>query len=290
MGEFAGLSAFAETGGVVFSVLLAGTLINLNLFGLRYRLVFIVTGICVLLSFLAIWFVKSKVQAPVAVEAEPSAHEARHGAERDCGRLPMPDTRLQQGDASRATWQMKAFRLALRVVYLFLFRVRIIGMENLPARNVIFCGNHLGWAEGFLGLLFLPVEPRLYILGDRHVAYDSPTANRLINWLQFFVPVDRDDPGTRPGGHGRRHPARWVAGHRARRPIGPPGGDDRSRSSPARPFSSQRTGAPLLPVGVTGTLELWWRCTLTMRIGKPIDPGEFSGCFRKRVRGHDRPA
>ena len=73
VGEFAGLSAFAETGGAVFSVLLAGTLINMNLFGLRYRLVFIVTGICVLLSFLAIWFVKSKIQRPLAAEEEPAS-------------------------------------------------------------------------------------------------------------------------------------------------------------------------------------------------------------------------
>ena len=200
-----------------------------------------------------------------------------------------PEIRLQQGDAAKATRQMKAFRLALRVVYLFLFRVRIIGMENLPARNVIFCGNHLGWAEGFLGLLFMPVEPRLYILGDRHVAYDSPTANRLINWLQFFVPVDRDDPGH----------ALMVMEDVIRRGgspvIAPEGqlGHQEGTIQPLKPGAailSLRTGAPLLPVGVTGTLELWWRCTLTMRIGKPIDPGEFSGCFREARRRDDRAA
>lgn len=61
VGEFAGLSAFAETGGVVFSVLLAGELINLNPMGLHYRVIFIVTGVCLILGFLAILFVKAKV-------------------------------------------------------------------------------------------------------------------------------------------------------------------------------------------------------------------------------------
>ena len=61
VGEFAGLSAFAETGGVVFAVLLAGELINLNLFGLHYRLIFMVTGVCLILGFVASLFVKAKV-------------------------------------------------------------------------------------------------------------------------------------------------------------------------------------------------------------------------------------
>jgi MFS family permease len=64
VGEFAGLSASAETAGVVFSVLLAGALINLNPFGLHYRVIFMVTAAFLLLGFLASFFVKAKVQAP----------------------------------------------------------------------------------------------------------------------------------------------------------------------------------------------------------------------------------
>lgn len=57
VGEFTGLSASAETGGVVFSVLLAGELINLNLFGLHYRLVFLVTVLFIFLAFGALLLV-----------------------------------------------------------------------------------------------------------------------------------------------------------------------------------------------------------------------------------------
>ncbi len=60
VGEFTGLSAFAETSGVVFSVLLAGELINLNLFGLHYRLVFIVTGLFILLAFGTLLLIRRK--------------------------------------------------------------------------------------------------------------------------------------------------------------------------------------------------------------------------------------
>ncbi|RIK19777.1 MAG: hypothetical protein DCC52_14955 [Chloroflexi bacterium] len=58
-GEFQGLSAAAETGGVFLAILVAGELINLNLFALQYRLVFILTGIFLLLGFVAVLFVKA---------------------------------------------------------------------------------------------------------------------------------------------------------------------------------------------------------------------------------------
>ncbi|MGE5141470.1 MAG: MFS transporter [Rudaea sp.] len=71
-GEFQGLSAMSETGGYFFSILLAGELLNLNLFDLGYRLVFIITGTFVLLAAIAALFVKSKVRVRTA-EATASA-------------------------------------------------------------------------------------------------------------------------------------------------------------------------------------------------------------------------
>jgi 1-acyl-sn-glycerol-3-phosphate acyltransferase len=47
--------------------------------------------------------------------------------------------------------------------------------------------------------------------------------------------------------------------------------------------SSQTTGAPIVPVGATGALELWLRCRLTLRVGRPIYPGEFQGDTRERT-------
>ena len=105
-----------------------------------------------------------------------------------------PAIRLQEGDMRRATWQLRAFRLGVRAIFLLLFRVRITGWENLPERNAIMCINHLGWTEGFMTLLFLPVEPRIYGLGERQVAYIAPWRTKIINWLAIFIPLDRDSP------------------------------------------------------------------------------------------------
>jgi MFS family permease len=74
IGEFQGLSATAETGGVFLSAVLAGALIDLNLFNLRYRLIFVITGIFLLLGFVAALFVKARLDETPRVElrAEPS--------------------------------------------------------------------------------------------------------------------------------------------------------------------------------------------------------------------------
>jgi maltose/moltooligosaccharide transporter len=72
IGEFQGLSATAETGGVFLSAVLAGALIDLNLFHLHYRLIFIITGLFLLLGFVAVLFVKARLDeiklAPVLAE------------------------------------------------------------------------------------------------------------------------------------------------------------------------------------------------------------------------------
>ncbi len=76
MGEFKGLSATAETSGVVLSVLLAGALIDMNLFEMKYRVIFLVTGFFLLLGVVAVSFVKArldtKADVSLATEGAPS--------------------------------------------------------------------------------------------------------------------------------------------------------------------------------------------------------------------------
>ncbi len=67
VGEFQGLSAMAETGGYFLSILLAGELLNINLFNLHYRLIFVITGTFLLLAVLAVIFVKARIEAAIEI-------------------------------------------------------------------------------------------------------------------------------------------------------------------------------------------------------------------------------
>src|SRR5438270_3973171 len=102
--------------------------------------------------------------------------------------------RLQEGDASRASVQIRVFRLLVRLLFAIFFRVRVRGVKNVPREPAIVCANHLGWTDPFLVLLYFPVEPRIYVVGEREVAQIAPWRTRMIDWMQLMVALDRDKP------------------------------------------------------------------------------------------------
>jgi len=182
-----------------------------------------------------------------------------------------------------ATWQFKLARLIARAIFVCLFRVRVIGLENVPKTSYIACVNHLGWAEGFMVILFFPTEPRFYGLGERQVMERSRFRRWFFKQVDVLIPLERDKP---------REAIRVMeavlkrGGALGMAPEGTLGAQEGTISElqEGAAFLSVRTGVPLLPVGATGTLELWLRKKLTLRVGRPIDPNEFVGASHTRVQ------
>ena len=192
-------------------------------------------------------------------------------------------TDMAMRDMGRARPSIKFVAFLLRAVFRAFFRVRVRGMENVPGGPYIACANHLGWADMFLALLFLPVEPRIYVVGERQVESISRSRTRIIRWLGIMIALDRGKPREavgvmedvlRRGGslllfpegrlgvvEGSIHPLQHGAAH-----------------------LSVVSGAPILPVGLTGTSELWLGRKLIMRVGQPIKPEAFEGDSRVRTR------
>ena len=190
---------------------------------------------------------------------------------------------VQTGAAGRAAWHVVAARLVLRGVFRLLFRVRVVGLDNVPREQAIICANHLGWADAFLILLFLPVEPRIYALGERAGVLRNSFRIRVIGFFQVMVPLERAQP----------REALRIMGDVLRRGgsliIFPEGhlGTQEGTIQPIQPGAvhlSVQSGAPIVPVGLTGTSELWLRRKLTVRIGVPIEPAAFGGDVRSRLR------
>jgi len=191
---------------------------------------------------------------------------------------------LQPGDLTHAHWQLRVFRQVARAVFRLCFRVRVTGRAHLPPAPFVVCANHLGWADIFLLLLFLPVEPRIYILGSENVRHQTAFRTWVINSLQILVPVD-----TAKQVRAVRQ-AEAVLQRRASLLTFPEGtvyGTAEGRLLPLQEgvaYLSQVTGAPLVPVGLTGTKELWLRRPLTLRIGRALRPEAFAGDRRERTR------
>jgi 1-acyl-sn-glycerol-3-phosphate acyltransferase len=200
----------------------------------------------------------------------------------ESNKITMDNLHPQQRNAAHASPSIKLFRRILRAIFKLFFRVRVAGLENVPGRPVIICANHLGWTDAFLVLLFLPVEPRIYILGERQVAHISAFRNIIIRRLQVMVPLDRDKPR-----EALRVMAEVLAGGGSllifpEGELGSVEGDLQPLQNGASHLSLY-SGTPILPVGLTGTRELWLRHSLTIRVGSPIDPTQFTGSLRTRM-------
>lgn len=174
------------------------------------------------------------------------------------------------------------FRAAVRLIFKAVFRVRVEGLENVPPAPAVICSNHLGWADTFLVMLFLPLEPRIYVLAEKQVKDISVVRSWLIEQLGAMVPLDRQKPREalrvmesrlRGGGSLLVFPEGKLGTEEG--VIGP--------LQPGAAHISYLAGVPLLPVGVTGTRALWLRRTLTLRIGKPIEPTLYAGSLRMHL-------
>jgi 1-acyl-sn-glycerol-3-phosphate acyltransferase len=160
------------------------------------------------------------------------------------------------------------------------FRIRVEGLKNVPGTPVIICANHLGWADPFMVLLLLPLEPRIYVLG-LHPGRISKFRAWVVNSLRVIVPLERDKP--------------WQALRTAEEiikrggsvlifPEGELGDLEGSLLDlqPGAAHMSLMCNTPILPAGLTGTSSLWLGRRLTLRLGRPINPDAFEGTLRER--------
>ena len=112
----------------------------------------------------------NEIEAPSGSE-EPRVKKAATGGKK-------PEAHLQAGNAARARWHIRAFKFVVRGIFRLFFRVRVVGLRNVPPTPAIICANHLGWADAFLVLLFFPLEPRVYVLGEQDVG--DGVINRIL--------------------------------------------------------------------------------------------------------------
>jgi long-chain acyl-CoA synthetase len=188
----------------------------------------------------------------------------------------VPATPAVVRSAGKALWYHKAFRLVARTVFGFCYRVRITGKRNLPPTPAILCSNHLGYGDLFTPLFYLPTRPLIHVVGEEHVKHVSGFRNWLIDYLNIMVPVDRSKPlealytmvdVLHAGGSLLMYPE-GVVSHTegALQPL-----------QEGAAHAAILAGVPLVPMGITGAADLWFRKPLALRIGPPIHPADFAG-------------
>ena len=181
-------------------------------------------------------------------------------------------------------------RLALKT----LTRFEVIGQENIPESGpLLVVGNHFYFADPVAALAVLPFPLEFFASTDR------PAAPTIAKWLPDLWQVYPVEPGA--GSRYALKAAEQIMKQDGVLAIFPEGGAWAQVLRPPRPgtaYVATRTGAPILPIGITGMTEtfsaLWQgrRTRLTIRIGQPFGPYRVNGRGRERREqleaiGHD---
>jgi hypothetical protein len=204
---------------------------------------------------------------PPADDAPPPAARRRPPSRLDRGILSTGTARegldwLGRKPEARASLLYRVLRLLARFVLFGLCRMRVetSGQEHLPPGGgyLVIAAAHRGWMDPFLVMHALPAEPRVWFLGSGPSTFTNRVRERFIHRLGGLLPVWRGGVGIDAHvasalavlGNGAvfaQMPEGTVSGPSGR--IGP------FRSGAA--LIALRTGAPIVPLAMAGTEELY---------------------------------
>lgn len=193
----------------------------------------------------------------------------------------------------------------IRTLIHTLFTVRVENPENIPAGPAMFAPNHLNHIDPFLALAALPNNPFFYILGDARTLYNKTWKRWLIHQDGGVIPLDRiwkEERAVLEGPrNGRPDLAELADAIQREVPDGSslatlhridnivqaifargdsmlifPEGALGTREGQLRPIKrgaliyAMRAQVPIVPVGIIGTRDLYFRKELTLRFGPPL--------------------
>jgi 1-acyl-sn-glycerol-3-phosphate acyltransferase len=171
---------------------------------------------------------------------------------------------------AKASLLYRILRLVARFVLfvVFRFRIRTSGQEHLPKGGFLLVGAaHRGWMDPFVAMHAIPAQPRAWFLGSAPSTFTTRWRERLIHRVGGLLPVWR-------GGYGiDQHvaSARAVVGNGAvfvQMPEGTVSGPA-GRIGPFRTgwaVIALRTGAPVVPLAMAGTEELYLGRRMASRV------------------------
>lgn len=157
---------------------------------------------------------------------------------------------------------------------LFRFKVEVTGLEHVPPGEplIVAAAPHRSWSDPFLLLVALPALPRLYFIAAADTPENRWWKRLAIEIAGGMVPVssrgklNRDSlelslailaSGNRVG----IFPEGW----------GPKPDPEILPLKRGVAFLSEHSGCRVLPVGLSGNLELWRGATLRVQIALPMD-------------------
>ena len=197
-------------------------------------------------------------------------------------------------------------RFVLRTLIHALFQVNVEFLERIPTTPVMLASNHLSHFDPFLILSEIPGRPHYHIVGDARTLFNKGWKRYFLSLTGGVIPLDRlwkeelaVINGAKMGREDLAQLAAAIAQHvpdgstieALRRidrivqsifsrgdgiaifPEGRLGTAEGQLHLPLKrgaAIYALRAGVPIVPVGIIGTKNLYFRKKLTLRFGEPL--------------------
>src|SRR5206468_6861559 len=151
--------------------------------------------------------------------------------------------------------------------------------------------NHLNWPDEFLLLLLFPIEPRLHFLADPTLLVTRKFQWFVVRHSGGYVPVVRSRHGDR---RLYEHVDRCleIGGAIAIFPEGQYGPAEGELAPFHKGFAhfAIKAGVPVVPVGISGTKDVWFRKPIKVGIGEALstagaDPVALTDLAFQKMKG-----
>lgn len=184
----------------------------------------------------------------------------------------------------RADPRARVARALLRALLGPFFAIRLEGAEHLPEGGYVLASNHLSWVDPFVILAALPARPRIHFLGRRSAVYNRAWKRWALRAWGGVIAVE---PGSRSAALSVEVASVLRAGGSlAIFPEGEMGAEEGSllRFRPGVARYAAASGLPVVPAGLAGTLELWLRKPIVLKLGPPLRCRDESETELERIR------
>lgn len=171
-----------------------------------------------------------------------------------------------------ATLTYRVMRILLLPVFHILFVFQVRGRKNAPkGSNFVLIANHLNWLDSFAITASFPPEPRMHFLGDPTGLQTRRFQWAFIRRIGGYIPVNNRD-GSGPTLYHHVDRCLQRGGIVVLFPEGRYGGAEGELGPLRKGFAhfAVENHVPVLPVGLSGTKDLWLRKKILVFIGEPI--------------------
>jgi 1-acyl-sn-glycerol-3-phosphate acyltransferase len=176
------------------------------------------------------------------------------------------------------TWWYRLTRVLVRWVFNRFLKVQVTGLEKLPQGNYILAANHLRWIDPFLFLLYFPVRPRIYWMAASELTEGIAWRRWVIQTFGGVIPVDRTQ---KSASRALIASCMRVLDQGGVLGVFPEGGEGteegklRGRLKRGATMFAAKTGKTIVPVGISGTRELYVGKRIRLNVGEPIEVADL---------------